>query len=68
MSTPLDRLLPWVRGQFPQVGRLRNGEPRVYVDNAAGTLVPQTVADAMAAGLRLGALTATGRGRVDARR
>src|SRR5579872_872170 len=44
----LECLLPWVRSQFPQVGVLRDGRRRVYLDNAAGTLVPRSVADAMA--------------------
>src|SRR5438477_11816500 len=39
-------LLPWVRSQFPQLEQLRDGRPRVYLDNAAGTLVRQTVAEA----------------------
>jgi selenocysteine lyase/cysteine desulfurase len=43
-----ERLLPWIRSQFPQLASLRKGEGRIYLDNAAGTLVPQTVADAMA--------------------
>lgn len=49
-TTPesFERLIPWIRSQFPQLERLRNGQPRVYLDNAAGTLVPQTVANAMA--------------------
>lgn len=42
-----ERLLPWIRAQFPQVGCLRDGGPRIYLDNAAGTLMPQSVADAM---------------------
>lgn len=42
------RLLPWIRAQFPQLECLENGEPRVYLDNAAGTLVPSVVANAMA--------------------
>src|SRR5687768_5728837 len=49
MDLPLafERLVPWIRSQFPQVERLWGGEPRVYLDNAAGTLVPRTVAAAM---------------------
>lgn len=47
-ESPLARLLPWIRSQFPQVDHLRDGRWRIYLDNAAGTLVPQTVADAMA--------------------
>ncbi|HEU4754781.1 MAG TPA: aminotransferase class V-fold PLP-dependent enzyme, partial [Armatimonadota bacterium] len=43
-----ERFLPWVRSQFPQVAALRDGQRRVYLDSAAGTLVPQTVADAIA--------------------
>ncbi|MFN3652249.1 MAG: aminotransferase class V-fold PLP-dependent enzyme [Armatimonadota bacterium] len=48
LTSPLARLVPWIRSQFPQVDHLRQGRPRLYLDNAAGTLVPQTVADAMA--------------------
>src|SRR5690349_23418922 len=48
LSSAFERLLPWIRSQFPQIANLRDGEPRIYLDNAAGTLVPQTVADAMA--------------------
>ena len=48
LSEPFSRLLPWVRSQFPQVAQLREGARRVYLDNAAGTLVPQCVSDAMA--------------------
>jgi selenocysteine lyase/cysteine desulfurase len=43
-----ERLLPWIRSQFRQLECLLDGRPRIYLDNAAGTLVPQTVADAMA--------------------
>jgi len=43
-----ERLLPWVRSQFPQIESLRSGERRTYLDNAAGTLVPRAAADAMA--------------------
>lgn len=42
------RLLPWIRSQFPQLDQLRDGRWRLYLDNAAGTLVPRTVSDAMA--------------------
>ncbi len=48
LAAAFERLLPWIRSQFPQLTNLRDGEPRIYLDNAAGTLVPQTVADAMA--------------------
>ncbi len=47
-ESPFVRLLPWIRSQFPQVDHLRDGRWRIYLDNAAGTLVPQSVADAMA--------------------
>jgi len=47
-SLRFERLLPWIRSQFPQVAALRDRRPRIYLDNAAGTLVPQTVANAMA--------------------
>jgi cysteine desulfurase family protein (TIGR01976 family) len=46
-SEAFARLVPWIRSQFPQVGSLRSGQRRIYLDNAAGTLVPQAVADAM---------------------
>ena len=46
-SEAFARLVPWIRSQFPQVGSLRSGQRRIYLDNAAGTLVPQSVADAM---------------------
>lgn len=42
------RLVPSLRSQFPQIETLRDGQRRIYLDNAAGTLVPQTVADALA--------------------
>src|SRR5947208_1641354 len=48
LTEPFQRLLPSIRAQFPQVARLRDGQARVYLDNAAGTLIPQAVADAMA--------------------
>lgn len=41
------RLLPWVRSQFPQIGAGRSGEPRIYLDSGAGTLMPDGVAAAM---------------------
>src|SRR5688500_8593680 len=45
---PLERLLPSIRAQFPQIETLRDGRRRIYLDNAAGTLIPQRVSDAMA--------------------
>ncbi|MGV3722061.1 MAG: aminotransferase class V-fold PLP-dependent enzyme [Actinomycetota bacterium] len=42
------RLLPWVRAQFPQISSLRGGQRRIYLDNAAGTLMPRAVSEAMA--------------------
>ncbi|MCE3245652.1 MAG: cysteine desulfurase-like protein, partial [Arthrobacter sp.] len=48
VDTSFARLVPWARSQFPQIESLRNGQRRIYLDNAAGTLVPQAVADAMA--------------------
>ncbi len=42
------RLLPWIRSLFPQLGTMKNGARRVYLDNAAGTLLPESVAEAMA--------------------
>lgn len=47
MSTPLERLKPWIREQFPQLERDGTGRARVYLDNAAGTLAPLAVAEAM---------------------
>jgi cysteine desulfurase family protein (TIGR01976 family) len=43
-----ERLLPWIRAQFPQIESLRDGTRRIYLDNAAGTLVPRSVSEAMA--------------------
>jgi selenocysteine lyase/cysteine desulfurase len=40
-------LVSWVRDQFPQIESDGAQRPRVYLDNAAGTLMPQSVADAM---------------------
>jgi cysteine desulfurase family protein (TIGR01976 family) len=37
----------WVRTQFPQLERDGVGRRRVYLDNAAGTLMPVAVAEAM---------------------
>lgn len=48
LAEPMERLVPWIRSQFPQVDRLRSGRGRIYLDNAAGTLMPQSVADALA--------------------
>ena len=51
MTDPADafaRIVPWVRSQFPQIETTRDGEHRTYLDNAAGTLVPESVASAMA--------------------
>src|SRR5688500_14626412 len=48
LSPAFEHLLPWIRSHFPQIANLRSGDKRVYLDNAAGTLVPQSVADAMA--------------------
>ena len=36
-----------IRSQFPALGEIDNGVPRVYFDNPAGTQVPQRVVDAM---------------------
>ena len=43
-----EKLVPWIRSQYPHLCQLRDGTPRVYLDNAAGTLVPEVVVDAMA--------------------
>jgi selenocysteine lyase/cysteine desulfurase len=48
LAAPFERLLPWIRSHFPQIESLRNGTRRIYLDNAAGTLVPRAVAEAMA--------------------
>ncbi|MGQ2932386.1 MAG: aminotransferase class V-fold PLP-dependent enzyme, partial [Sphingopyxis sp.] len=37
-----------VRGKFPALSLTDNGRRRVYLDNPAGTQVPQAVADAVA--------------------
>lgn len=42
------RLMPWIRAQFPQISSLRGGQRRIYLDNAAGTLMPRSVSEAMA--------------------
>ena len=36
-----------IRAQFPALELTDRGQPRVYLDNPAGTQVPQSVADAM---------------------
>jgi selenocysteine lyase/cysteine desulfurase len=41
------RLVPSIRSQFPQLQTLLDGTSRIYLDNAAGTLTPRPVADAM---------------------
>lgn len=43
MSLDLDA----VRAQFPALGLTDNGKRRIYLDNPAGTQVPQIVADSM---------------------
>src|SRR5687768_6470285 len=48
VASRFERLLPWIRSQFPAIESLRNGDRRVYLDNAAGTLVPRSVSEAMA--------------------
>lgn len=50
LAARFERLLPWVRSHFPQIECLRNGDRRIYLDNAAGTLVPRSVAEAMGEG------------------
>ena len=37
-----------VRAQFPALGLTDQGKRRIYLDNPAGTQVPQAVADAVA--------------------
>ncbi len=44
MSFPIER----VRAQFPSLTITDGGTPRIYLDNPAGTQVPQRVADAAA--------------------
>jgi len=45
MSAHFD--LETVRAQFPALAATDNGVPRIYLDNPAGTQVPQRVADCM---------------------
>jgi len=47
LAAPFERLVPWARSQFPAIESLRDGTRRIYLDNAAGTLVPRSVAEAM---------------------
>ena len=37
----------WVRAQFPALALTQDGRPVVFLDNPAGTQVPQAVADAV---------------------
>ena len=37
-----------IRSQFPSLATMDKGRPRIYLDNPAGTQVPQVVADRMA--------------------
>jgi selenocysteine lyase/cysteine desulfurase len=37
-----------IRAQFPSLAETDDGRPRIYLDNPAGTQVPQIVADRMA--------------------
>jgi selenocysteine lyase/cysteine desulfurase len=48
LGPAFERLIPSIRSQFPQVDQVRAGRLRIYLDSAAGTLVPQSVADALA--------------------
>jgi len=48
MNEAYVHLLPWIRAQFPQISTLRGGQRRIYLDNAAGTLTPRSVSEAMA--------------------
>lgn len=45
MNFPIDDL----RGRFPALGLADSGRRRIYLDNPAGTQVPKSVADAVAA-------------------
>lgn len=47
MNFPIER----VRSQFPSLAITDGGRPRIYLDNPAGTQVPQRVADAAARAL-----------------
>jgi cysteine desulfurase family protein (TIGR01976 family) len=50
MPSPVElfeRILPWIRAQFPSIESVRSGRRRIYLDNAAGTLVPRSVAEAL---------------------
>jgi selenocysteine lyase/cysteine desulfurase len=49
-TSALSPLLPGIRARFPQLERLPDGRRRVYLDNAAGTLIPRRVASAMGEG------------------
>jgi cysteine desulfurase family protein (TIGR01976 family) len=42
---PLD--LAWIRGQFPALSQVVNGQPVVYLDGPGGTQVPGAVIDGM---------------------
>ncbi len=44
MSFPVER----IRAEFPSLSITDGGQPRIYLDNPAGTQVPQRVADATA--------------------
>lgn len=48
LSSRFERLVPRLRSEFPQIESVRSGEGRIYLDNAAGTLVPRSVSEAMA--------------------
>src|SRR5689334_7186693 len=39
--------LAWIRGQFPALSQLVNGQPAVFFDGPGGTQVPQRVIDAI---------------------
>ena len=38
-----------IRGRFPALASTDDGEPRIYLDNPAGTQVPRAVAERMSA-------------------
>jgi selenocysteine lyase/cysteine desulfurase len=48
LAPAFERLVPWARAQFPAIDSVRDGTRRIYLDNAAGTLVPRSVSEAMA--------------------
>ena len=47
METIVDFPIEAVRGRFPALSLTDKGRRRIYLDNPAGTQVPQAVADAV---------------------